>query len=815
MKVLKFGGTSVADSNPILLVKNIIEKQAKKDKVIVVVSAMSGVTDSLINASTFAAQKNENYTQILKKLEEKHLTLVQNLIPISGQSTWLSFVKKHFNDIEDLCNSIFVLGEFTDKIKDRITSYGEFLSSNIIVAQLQSDGLDAVWMNAPDLIKTDAHFTHAKINFDTTNQNLRSYFKDNHHQITIVPGFVASDENGNATTLGRGGSDYTASVIAAALQADELQIWTDVNGMMTADPRIVSNAKSIPNISYQEAMELSHFGAKVLYPPTLHPVMNKNIDLWIKNTFHPENHGTLVSSRNNVKKNENQVAVGISNMSKIALLTLEGSGMVGIPGISAQLFQCLSNEKINVILITQSSSEHSITIAISENEVSKAETAINTTFEDDVKLSRIHPVKIENQLSIVALVGENMKNKSGVCAKMFGALGNNGINIRAIAQGSSEKNISVVIAENDVKKAINVLHENFFENETKQVHVYICGVGNVGGKLIDQIFRQNEYLKHHLRTNLKIAGIANSKKMMLSEDGLSENEMFSLKENGLDYSPEKFAEQIIDRNLRNSVFVDVTANAEVINIYERLLKRSINIVACNKIAAASDYDFYLQLKNSAKNHQCNFYFETNVGAGLPIIGTINDLMRSGDQIVSIQAVLSGTLNFVFNHYDGNRSFSEVVKQAQKEGYTEPDPRLDLAGTDVARKILILAREAGFPLEFSEIENDSFLPDECMHGSVADFYDSLLKYETHFKSILDEAKKQGKILKYVAEFNNGKAKVGLQQISPESDLFHLYGKDNIVIFKTLRYSEQPLVVKGAGAGAEVTASGVFADIVRSV
>lgn len=815
MKVLKFGGTSVADSTPIRLVKNIIEKQAKKDKVIVVVSAMSGVTDSLINASTFAAQKNENYTQILKKLEEKHLTLVQNLIPISGQSTWLSFVKKHFNDIEDLCNSIFVLGEFTDKIKDRITSYGEFLSSNIIVAQLQSDGLDAVWMNAPDLIKTDAHFTHAKINFDTTNQNLRSYFKDNHHQITIVPGFVASDENGNATTLGRGGSDYTAAVIAAALQVDELQIWTDVNGMMTADPRIVSNAKSIPNISYQEAMELSHFGAKVLYPPTLHPVMNKNIDLSIKNTFHPENHGTLVSSRNNVKKNENQVAVGISNMSKIALLTLEGSGMVGIPGISAQLFQCLSNEKINVILITQSSSEHSITIAISENEVSKAETAINTTFEDDVKLSRIHPVKIENKLSIVALVGENMKSKSGVSAKMFGALGNNGINIRAIAQGSSEKNISVVIAENDVKKAINVLHENFFENETKQVHVYICGVGNVGSKLIDQIFRQNEYLKHHLRTNLKIAGIANSKKMLLSEDGLSENEMLSLKENGLDYSPEKFAEQIIDRNLRNSVFVDVTANAEVVNIYERLLKRSINIVACNKIAAASDYDFYLQLKNSAKNHQCNFYFETNVGAGLPIIGTINDLMRSGDQIVSIQAVLSGTLNFVFNHYDGNRSFSEVVKQAQKEGYTEPDPRLDLAGTDVARKILILAREAGFPLEFREIENDSFLPDECMHGSVVDFYDSLLKYETHFKSILDEAKKQGKILKYVAEFNNGKAKVGLQQISPESDLFHLYGKDNIVIFKTLRYSEQPLVVKGAGAGAEVTASGVFADIVRSV
>lgn len=815
MKVLKFGGTSVADSANILLIKNIIENQSAESKLAVVVSAMSGVTDALINASTFAAQKNESYSEILKSLEEKHLALVKNIIPISQQSSWLSFVKKHFNDIEDICNGILVLGEFTNKIKDRITSYGEFLSSNIIAAKLKSDGLNAVWMNAPELIKTDDNFTNAKVDFEKTNENLISFFNDNPHQIILIPGFIASDENGNATTLGRGGSDYTASVVASAVQADELQIWTDVSGMMTADPRLVPNAKSISEISYQEAMELSHFGAKVLYPPTLQPVMNKNIDLWIKNTFKPQDHGTLVSSKKILEQNENQVAVGISNMSTIALLTLEGSGMVGIPGVSAKLFQCLSNEEINVILITQSSSEHSITIAINEADVLRAEAAINFAFEDDLKLNRILPVTIETELSIVALVGENMKSRSGVSAKMFGALGNNGINIRAIAQGSSEKNISVVIAQNDVKKAINVLHENFFEYEIKQVHVYISGAGNVGSKLIQQIYKQNEYLKEHLSINLKIAGVSNSSKMLLSEDGIPETEIFSLKEAGIESSPEKFAKEIIQRNLRNSIFVDVTANSEIVKVYEKLLKRSVGIVACNKIAAASDFEFYHKLKSSAKNHNCNFYFETNVGAGLPIIGTINDLIRSGDQITSIQAVLSGTLNFVFNNYDGSKNFAEVVKQAQNEGYTEPDPRLDLAGTDVARKILILAREAGYKLEFDEIENESFLPEECMQGSVEDFYTSLLKYESHFKFIFDEAKNNGKILKYVADFNNGKAKVGLQLIAPESDLFHLYGKDNIVIFKTLRYSEQPLVVKGAGAGADVTASGVFADIVKSI
>ena len=544
--------------------------------------------------------------------------------------------------------------------------------------------------------------------------------------------------------------------------------------------------------------------------------MVKNINLRIKNTFYPEAQGTLIS--HHVKKShlENeQIAVGVSNMSHIALLTVEGSGMIGIPGVSAKLFQCLSQEKINVILITQSSSEHSITIAISEKDVFNAKSAIDSAFEDDLKLKRIDPVKIETDLAIVALVGENMKSRSGVSAKMFGCLGNNGINIRAIAQGSSEKNISIVISEKDITKAVNVLHEEFFESEIKQVHLYICGTGNVGMKLIQQIYSQNKYLKEHLSVNLRIAGLSNSRKMIFSDKGISENEFTGFDQNGQEASAEKFAQEIISRNLRNSVFVDVTASSEVPNIYEQLLKKSVNIVACNKIAASSDFENYKNLKNTARNHSCQFLFETNVGAGLPIIGTINDLIRSGDKITSIQAVLSGTLNFVFNNYDGSRTFSEIVAQAQKEGYTEPDPRLDLAGTDVARKILILAREAGYSIEFNSIENESFLPAECMKGSVNDFYDALSKYEDHFRNLLEEAKNKGKILKYVAEFKEGKAKVGLKHIAPESDLFHLYGKDNIVIFKTLRYYEQPLVVKGAGAGAEVTASGVFADILRSV
>jgi aspartokinase/homoserine dehydrogenase 1 len=815
MKVLKFGGTSVAHSQNILLAEHIIKRESLKNNIVVIVSALHGVTDQLIKAAEYASLQDESYSEIVQNLEEKHISLVKDLLPIPEQSSWLSFVKKHFNDIEDLCNGIAVLGELTDRIKDKIASYGEFLSSNIIAARLQQEKLDCIWMNAAELIRTDSNFTSAKVDFHTTEKNILHFLHENQNRIIIGPGFVARDEKNNATTLGRGGSDYTASIVAAAIHADELQIWTDVSGMMTADPRLASNAKPISEISYHEAMELSHFGAKVLYPPSIQPVMVKNIDLVIKNTFDPDAQGTLISHQLKTSDNEKQIAVGISNMNNIALLTLEGSGMVGIPGISAKLFQCLSHEKINVILITQGSSEHSITIAIEAKEALRAEYSINSSFADDINLKRVYAVKIETGLSIVALVGESMKSRSGVSAKMFGCLGNNGINIRAIAQGSSERNISIVISEKDSKKAVNVLHEEFFESEIKQIHLYICGTGNVGSKLIQQIYDQNEYLKENFLINLRIAGISNSRHMLFSDRGISQEDYLSRDQQGEKASAKEFADEIIHRNLRNSVFVDVTASPDIPEVYESLLKRSVNIVACNKIAASSDFKKYKTLKNTARNHSCNFYFETNVGAGLPVIGTINDLIKSGDQIQSIQAVLSGTLNFVFNNYDGSRTFSEVVAQAQKEGYTEPDPRLDLSGTDVARKILILAREAGYPLQFEEIENIGFLPEECMQGSVDSFYEKLKQYEDHFKNLFNEAKNEGKILKYVAKFEDGKAKVGLQHIAPDSDLFHLYGKDNIVIFKTLRYSEQPLVVKGAGAGADVTASGVFADIIRSI
>ncbi|OCA70675.1 bifunctional aspartate kinase/homoserine dehydrogenase I [Chryseobacterium artocarpi] len=816
MKILKFGGTSVANSQNILLVENIIKKESSKDRVVVIVSALHGVTDLLIQGAENASEKNDSYLQKLKSIEEKHLQLVKELIPISEQSSLLSFVKKHCNDIEDLYNGIYVLGELTDRIKDKIASYGEFLSSSIIAARLQQQKSDCLWMNSSELIKTNSNFTNAKVNFDLTENNIKNYLDQHQNQIIIGPGFIASDDQNHITTLGRGGSDYTAAIIAAAVNAEELQIWTDVSGMMTADPRLTSNAKPIAEISYHEAMELSHFGAKVIYPPSIQPVMIKNIDLTIKNTFEPEALGTLVSHNLNIsEKEKQQLVVGISNMGNIALLTLEGSGMIGIPGISAKLFQCLSNERINVILITQGSSEHSITIAIHEKDVLAAENAINFSFSDDIELKRVAPVTIETGLSIVALVGENMKSRSGVSAKMFSCLGNNGINIRTIAQGSSERNISVVISEKDAKKAVNVLHEEFFESEIKQIHLYICGTGNVGNKLIEQIYEQNKYLRENHLINLRIAGLSNSRKMIFADTGISKNEYSNWIEIGKEASPKGFAEEIISRNLRNSVFVDITASAAVPEVYESLLKRSIDIVACNKIAASSDFEQYKILKNTARNHNCSFHFETNVGAGLPVIGTINDLIKSGDKVTSIEAVLSGTLNFVFNNYDGNRTFSEVVAQAQKEGYTEPDPRLDLSGTDVARKILILAREAGYPLQFEEIENIGFLPEACMQGSVEHFYEKLTDYEDHFKTLFLNAKKDGKILKYTAEFKDGKAKVGLQHVAPGSDLFHLYGKDNIVIFKTLRYSEQPLVIKGAGAGAEVTASGIFADIIRSI
>lgn len=812
MQVLKFGGSSVANAENINKIVSILEKRLKKEKLVVVVSALGGTTDALINCVTLAAEGNETYKEELQKIENRHLEAVHQLLPVAQQSRVLSRVKQYVNEIEDICNGAFLLQELTPRVKDRVMSYGEILSSQIISAKFQSAGIENKWVDAKNIIITNSHYGNAIVDFEPTNEKIQEYFSSATGSFFIVPGFIASDKNSITTTLGRGGSDYTASIIAAAMNANALEIWTDVSGMMTADPRLVTNAKILPHVSYREAMELSHFGAKVIYPPTIQPVMLKGIPVWVKSTFAPEHHGTLIE--NTSIKNGDSIR-GISSINKIALLSLEGSGMAGIPGFSKRLFETLANEEINVILITQSSSEHSICVAIEETFSERAKEVVDEVFADEIERLKVEPLTVEKDLAIIAVVGDKMKSHPGISGKMFSALGKNGVNVRAIAQGSSERNISAVISVNDVKKAVNVLHEEFFETAYKQVNLYVAGLGNVGARLLGQLLQQRNYLKKNLRLHIRVLGIANSKKMLFNEKGIDLKSAKNLLQNAEEMNLSEFIRTIQSKNLRNSVFVDVTASEKVANTYSDILQKSISIVACNKIAASSPFAYYEKLKNLARESNVHFLFETNVGAGLPVIGTLNDLLLSGDTISKIEAVLSGTLNFVFNNYDGTKSFAKVVKQAQEEGYTEPDPRLDLSGTDVMRKIMILARESGTKIEMEDISNNSFLPASCMTGSVEDFYVAMEKEEDHFKKLFENANKEQKKLKFVATYENGKAEVGLQEVDSSHDFYHLYGKDNVVLFYTNRYTIQPLVVKGAGAGAEVTASGVFADIIRAV
>lgn len=811
MKILKFGGSSVATADNIKKVVSIIQQPEYK-KSIVIVSALGGVTDQLLLTGLTAAEGNEKYKDTLLALEKKHIDTAKSLLPVTTQSSCLSNIKQQFNELEDICEGVFRLGELSKRTQDRINSFGELLSSKIISFYLQSIHVNNLWIDSREVIKTNSNFGFAAVDFPITNKLISEKIKTSTDTLFIAPGFISSDSNNFTTTLGRGGSDYTASIYAAAVNAEDLEIWTDVTGMMTADPRWVPNARTIKHTSYREAMELSHFGAKVIYPPTIQPAMQKGIRIWVKNTFEPTQYGTLIENHSS-ENGSNEIITGISSINHISLLSLEGSGMVGIPGFSKRLFEALAGEQVNVILITQSSSEHSICVAVNSIDSEKAKKAVDTAFDIELQSGKLDPLKVENDLSIIALVGDKMQSHPGIAGRMFSAMGRNGINIRAIAQGSSERNISAVVSHNDVKKAVNVLHEAFFETSHKQLNVFIVGAGNVGGKLIDQIHQQQEYLLEHLNLQLRVTGIANSKKVLLNEEGINLNNWKAELQKSSSINLEVLIEKIIEKNLRNSVFVDVTANEDVASVYKELLAKSISVVACNKIAASSPYINYIKLKSLSKEYNAPYFFETNVGAGLPIIGTLNDLIKSGDKINRIQAVLSGTLNFVFNNYDGTKLFAEVVKQAQNEGYTEPDPRLDLGGTDVMRKIMILAREAGEQIEMDDITNNGFLPASCFKGSVTDFYKEMEKHEAHFKSLYDAAAKENCKLKFVASFENGKASVGLQHIPSNSDFYHLYGKDNIVLFYTQRYPEQPLVIKGAGAGADVTASGVFADIIR--
>jgi aspartokinase/homoserine dehydrogenase 1 len=811
MQVLKFGGSSVANAESINKVIAIVKKASQKDKTVLVVSALAGITDKLINAATLASMGDEVYREHLTVIEKRHLEAVQELIPIARQSSVLSAVKRQCNEIEDICNGIFLLKELSAATRDRVVSFGELLSSHIIAAKFTAEGVENTWKDSRELILTDANYGNAKVDFTSTNTQVEFFFKNTAGNLFVLPGFIASGPAKATTTLGRGGSDYTAAIFAAALGADTLEIWTDVSGIMTADPNQVSNAKIIANISYQEAMELSHFGAKVIYPPTIQPVLKKNIPVWVKNTFAPDDAGTVID--NSTAQNGNIIR-GITSINNIALLGLEGSGMVGIPGFSKRLFEALANAQINVIMITQGSSEHSICVAVDQASAGRAKESIDMVFAQETSAGQVDPLKVENELSIVAVVGDHMKNHPGISGKMFGALGRNGINVRAIAQGSSERNISAVIYKSDVKKAINVLHEEFFETSYKQVNLFVAGVGNVGSRLLEQLRQQRDYLLNHLRLQVRVVGLANSKKMLFNDNGIDLNSWKEQLEKGEPMHLGNFLSVIPSKNLRNSLFADVTANAELAGHYDKLLAKSISVVACNKVACSSSFQYYKSLKDLAREYNVPFLFETNVGAGLPVIGTLNDLLRSGDKINRIQAVLSGTLNFVFNNYNGEKTFAEVVKQAQQEGYTEPDPRLDLSGMDVMRKIMILAREAGEQIEMHDIANESFMPLSCMTGDVDHFYKEMAVHEEHFKTLYKLAADAGNKLKFVANYENGKAAVGLQQVGPQHDFYHLYGKDNVVLFYTDRYKDQPLVVKGAGAGAEVTASGVFADIIRA-
>jgi aspartokinase/homoserine dehydrogenase 1 len=813
MQVLKFGGSSVAGSDVIKQVIQIVQQALQKDKTIVVVSALSGVTDTLIYCGKQAAEGSEQYAELLQSLEQRHLTTVRELLPVTQQSSVLSLVKTLCNELEDVCKGVFTLRELSPRTLDKITSYGELLSSQIIAAAFQHGGQLTQWADSRQLISTDNAFTHALVDFEKTNQQINDFVALHPHSLIVAPGFIASTSDESTTTLGRGGSDYTAAIFAAAVRAYTLEIWTDVSGMMTADPRLVNNHRPIPRISYQEAMELSHFGAKVIYPPTIQPVMGLGIPVWVKNTFAPGDAGTVIES--NPTKDGDSIT-GISSIGGVALLSLEGSGMIGIPGFSKRFFEALAAQSINVILITQSSSEHSITVGIQEAFADKAKAAVDAAFAIEIASLKVAPLIVETSLSIVAVVGDSMKSHTGISGRLFGALGKNGINVRAIAQGSSERNISAVIATPDTKKALNVLHEAFFETTYKQLNLFVIGVGNVGGKLLAQLHQQKEYLLEHMRLQVRVAGIANSKKMLFSDEGIDLTKWQELlQETGETMDRDAFVERMLKKNLRNSVFADITANASIAEVYNRILQKSISIVACNKIACSSPYPYYQSLKQNAREYNADFLFETNVGAGLPVIGTLNDLLRSGDEISKIEAVLSGTLNFVFNNYNGTKSFAQVVQQAQDEGYTEPDPRLDLSGTDVMRKIMILARESGAKIEMDDITNTSFMPESCMTGSIENFYEQMEKEEAHFRSLYDAAVAAGNKLKFVARYEGGKATVGLQQIDPQSDFYHLYGKDNVVLFYTRRYPEQPLVIKGAGAGADVTASGVFADVIRAV
>lgn len=813
MRVLKFGGSSVGTTKAIRKVADIISDKKRNHRIAVVVSAFKGVTDSLDQAINKASEGDEEYQNILDALEDRHNSVIKELISIQNQSQALAQFKMMFNELDDVLHGVSLTRELTERTRDFVLGFGERFSAYIISEYLNDIGITANYVDARDLIKTDQQFGSARVLFDQTYEKIRKHFEEaDPESVPVVTGFVSSTSSGETTTLGRGGSDYTASLISAALDAEAVEIWTDIEGIMTADPSKVKRYFVIPHLSYEEAMELSHFGATVVYPPTLQPAMKASIPILIKNTFKPDAEGTRISDQSVPGES---VIKGISSIDNITLLTVRGSGMIGVTGISARLFGALADEGVNIIMITQASSEHTICVAVLPDQARVAQQAIEEEFKYELRDNSIDEVKVERELSIVAVVSDDMRRKPGISGRVFQALGKNGINVVATAQGSSERNISIVVDRKNETKTLNTLHDAFFLANIKTVNLFLVGVGLIGGKLLDLIQQQTQKLLDDYHLELKLTGVSNSKKFLIDEDGIAIDQWEDrLLSEGEDADINHFIQQMAELNLSNSIFIDCTASDDVSEAYADVLQSNVSIVTANKKANSSTLSKYEELQRLAFEHNVAYLYETNVGAGLPVVATLKEQVLTGDEVMRIEGVLSGTLSYIFNTFDGSESFSEVVRTAREKGFTEPDPREDLNGQDVGRKLLILTREAGLKLEFENIDIQNLVPEEARNvDTVEEFFDILKEHDDEITELYENAKADNKKLCYIARYEDKQATVKLEQIGPDHPFYGLDGSDNIVAFKTQHYQDSPIVVKGPGAGADVTASGIIADILR--